>query len=194
MDLDFARRLREIRKQRNLTLDALAAQTGFTKGYLSKIERGINTPPIASLATISRALQIDMSELLSTSDDEDTESSDRISVVRANERQEVIRGGSSFGYDYRALTHTMPAKHMEPFVFTFPSQVLKEVYFEHEGEELIFVLSGTVEFEVGERRFTLLPGDCIYFDSTLRHRGRSVSGEAKALVVIYSPGGGAGGC
>lgn len=194
MDFDFARRLREIRKQRNLTLDAVAERTGFTKGYLSKIERGINTPPIASLATISRALQIDMSELLSTSGNEETDYSDRVSVVRANERQEVIRGGSSFGYDYRALTHKMPAKHMEPFVFTFPSQVLKEVYFEHEGEELIFVLSGTVEFEVGERRFTLSPGDCIYFDSTLRHRGRSVSGEAKALVVIYSPGGDTGGC
>jgi quercetin dioxygenase-like cupin family protein len=62
----------------------------------------------------------------------------------------------------------------------------KELFFEHPGEEMVFVLSGSVEFQVGQDTHILLPGDCIYFDSSIPHRGRGINGEAKAIVVIYS--------
>ncbi|MEX0732192.1 MAG: XRE family transcriptional regulator [Aquisalimonadaceae bacterium] len=186
VDLDLGRRLRTIRKSQRLTLDVLAEKTGFTKGYLSKIERGHKVPPIASLINISHALGTDISDLLQQAKDGDALGDVRISIVRSNERQVELRGGSSFGYDYQALAHKMKPKHMEPFLFTFPAQMLQEVYFEHEGEEMIFVLSGKVEFEAGGERTTLYPGDCIYFDSSLPHRGCGVNGEAKALVVLYS--------
>ncbi len=189
MEFDVGGRLREIRKRRGLTLDALARETDFTKGYLSKIERGAKVPPIASLARISKALGADVADLLRAPREQPPASSPRLSVVRANERQQEIRGASSFGYDYRALAHNMPSRHLQPFLLTFPVQLLKEVYFEHEGEEMIFVLSGTVEFEAAGERVILAPGDCMYFDSSLPHRGRGVNGEANALVVIYSPDG-----
>lgn len=190
-EFDVGGRLHEIRKRRRLTLDALARETGFTKGYLSKIERGHKVPPIASLARISRALGANVADVLQPSRDgaEPSISSRKVSIVRAHERQQEIRGGSSFGYDYQALAHKMGSKHMQPFVFTFPVQLLKEVYFEHEGEEMIFILSGKVEFEAAGERVTLSPGDCVYFDSSLPHRGRGVNGEAKALVVIYNSDG-----
>jgi mannose-6-phosphate isomerase-like protein (cupin superfamily) len=82
----------------------------------------------------------------------------------------------------------MHGKHLEPFIFTFPQTLSHDVSFEHEGEEVIFILSGRVEFEVGKRKCTLGPGDAVLFDSSLPHRGRSLRGDAKALVVIYSPG------
>lgn len=192
VEFDIGRRLRDIRKRQRLTLDVLARHTGFTKGYLSKIERGRKVPPIASLARISRALGADVAELLQPLDDESSNSpasNHRLSVVRANERQHEIRGASSFGYDYQALAHKIVAKHMQPFIMTFPVQLLKEIYFEHDGEEMMFILSGMVELEVGGERATLSPGDCVYFDSSLPHRGRGVNGEAKALLVIYSPEG-----
>ena len=76
---------------------------------------------------------------------------------------------------------------MEPFLFTFPEHIGKEILFEHEGEEFIFVISGRVRFLVDGREWILEPGDSIYFDSTLQHRGESIGGDAKALVVFYSP-------
>jgi quercetin dioxygenase-like cupin family protein len=76
---------------------------------------------------------------------------------------------------------------MEPFIFTFPTSISKDVSFEHEGEEFVFVLSGRVEFETGKRRWLLQAGDSLYMDSSIPHRGRSVGGEAKALVIIFQP-------
>jgi len=80
---------------------------------------------------------------------------------------------------------------MEPFLFTFPSQIDKYVFFEHEGEEFMFVLSGRVEWQAGSHKLVLEPGDSIYFDARLPHRGRSLEGEALALVVTCSPRAGA---
>ena len=181
----IGRRIRDARKSRGLTLEALAREAGFTKSYLSKIENAKKVPPIASLARICRSLDTKMADLL----DESTPENDpkrRYSVVRANEREPVIRGQSAFGYDYKSLVHRLPTQHMEPFLFTFPERVGEEVFFEHEGEEFVFVIRGQVRFFLDGEELILDPGDALYFDSTVRHRGEAVEGEAEALVVICS--------
>ena len=63
------------------------------------------------------------------------------------------------------------------------------MFFEHEGEEFLFVLKGRVEWQAGSEKVILNPGDSIYFESRLPHRGRALDGEATALVVTYSPEG-----
>lgn len=177
-------RLRQLRKMRGVTLEELAARTELTKGYLSKIENARKLPPIATLARISSALESDIAYFFQREEVPDSFDA-RVSLVRAGQRQQVIRGGSSFGYDYESIAHQMANKAMEPFVFTFPAEMKADVHFEHVGEELLFVLSGSVEFSISDRTFVLAPGDCLYFDSALPHRGRSIGPEAKALVVIY---------
>ena len=111
-----------------------------------------------------------------------------VSVVRASERQASTGGGGAFGYDYVSLAHKRRRKHMEPFIFTYPTEADRGVYFEHDGEEFLFVLEGRIEFEVGGGASGewLESGDSIYFDSRTPHKGRGVDGEA-LLVVIYAP-------
>jgi transcriptional regulator with XRE-family HTH domain len=55
--------LREIRKEKNITLDELARKTGMSKGHLSRIERKETDPTITSLARIALALNIDITKL-----------------------------------------------------------------------------------------------------------------------------------
>ena len=177
-------RVAKLRTQLGLTLDQLASQTGFTKSYLSKIENSRKVPPIGTLSRIAHALKTEITELLH---DPDAGSSRAFTLVRSNERLPVVRGGTAFGYDYVSLADTKSHKKMEPFLFTFPSQIDKHVFFEHEGEEFLFVLSGRVEWQAGSEKVILTPGDSIYFDSRLPHRGRALDGEATALVVTYNP-------
>jgi transcriptional regulator with XRE-family HTH domain len=177
-------RVRQTRTARGITLEQLATLTDFTTSYLSKIENRRKVPPIATLARIARALEVDIAYFF---EGDRATKDESVSVVRANERQPVIRGGTSFGYDYEGLAHTTRNKHMEPFIFTFPSSISKDVSFEHEGEEFVFVLSGRVKFEVGRQSWVLQPGDSLYIDSSIPHRGHSIGGEAKALVIIFQP-------
>jgi len=177
-------RIAEKRAGLGITLERLAAATGFSKGYLSKIENSRKVPPIGSLSRIAAALRTDITELLHTPA---AALDGGLSVVRAGERRPVVRGGTAFGYDYVSLADNRRDKKMEPFLFTFPSQIDKYVFFEHDGEEFMFVLGGRVEWQAGSRKLVLEPGDSIYFDARLPHRGRAIEGEATALVVTYSP-------
>lgn len=178
-------RLRELRLARGMTLDRLAAATGLTKGYLSKIQNSRKLPPIATLSRIAQALGTGIGSFFG-SGARDARAS--VSVVRTSERLPVVRGGTAFGYDYVGLAHQRIAKRMDPFIFTFPSRIDRHVFFEHEGEEFLFVLSGKVAFQVGDERWTLAEGDSIYFDAGVPHRGWSIGREAKALVVMDSTG------
>lgn len=183
IELQIGQCMGELRSLRGLTLEQLAERTGFTKGYLSKIENSKKLPPIASLSRIAQALDADVTAFFPTSMSESNESA---SVVRVAERRPAVRGASAFGYDYVSLAYKKRNKHMEPFIFTFPSDIDKHVFFQHEGEEFIFILSGQVEFQAGIQKWVLGPGDSLYFDSRVPHKGRSLAKVASALVVICS--------
>lgn len=183
-DTVIGERMAHLRARLGMTLDQLAARTGFTKGYLSKIENSRKVPPIGSLARIAQALHTDITELMHPAAGL---AASALCLVRANERLPVVRGGTAFGYDYVSLADTKSNKRMEPFLFTFPSHIDKYVYFEHEGEEFIFILSGRVEWQAGSEKVILEPGDSVYFDSRLPHRGRALDGEASAVVVTCGP-------
>jgi transcriptional regulator with XRE-family HTH domain len=186
-ELQLGRRIYELRNARGFTQDWLAAEAGLTKGHLSKIENSKVIPPIGTLVKIARVLDTDLADLFGN--DSVSEQDEAVCVVRSKDRQDVIHGGASFGYDYVALAGQRHQKHMEPFVMIFPPGAEKEVHFDHEGEEFMYILSGEVELEavINRRRRTwaLTPGDSAYFDSSIPHRGCSRHGESRALVVIY---------
>jgi transcriptional regulator with XRE-family HTH domain len=184
----IGRTVLRMRKARGMTLDELAARTGFSKSYLSKIENRLSVPPIGTLAKIAQAFACDIGHLLRADDDFTV---DAVSIVQKRERQAAVRGGTAFGYDYSSLAHKKRNKGMEPFVFTFPAEIDVDTFFEHEGEEFIFILRGRAEFETRRNgvveKWILDEGDSLYLDSQIPHRGRSLGGDTEALVVIYQP-------
>ena len=48
--MDIGKKLRELRKQNDLTLEDLASRSELTKGFLSQVERNLTAPSIATLA------------------------------------------------------------------------------------------------------------------------------------------------
>ena len=181
-DGQIGEHLKVLRSARGMTLERLAASTGLTKSYLSKIQNSRKLPPIATLSRIAQALGTGIGSFFG----DILEAREGASVVRKNERLPVVRGGTAFGYDYVSLAHKRLSKRMEPFVFTFPSKIDRHVFFDHGGEEFVFILSGTVIFQVGDERSTLEEGDSLYFDAAIPHRGWSVGRDAKALVVVHA--------
>jgi transcriptional regulator with XRE-family HTH domain len=179
----IGRRIKQLRLDRGMTQDLLASTAGLTKGYLSKIENSRHSPPVSTLISLSRALGVSIDAIFS-----EEELATDFTVVRRADRQAVARKGSSFGYSYEPLALHFPNRHMDPYVLTVPAGTKESVEFSHRGEELLYVLKGRLAFQVGDDEIQLDAGDCLYFNSAIRHSGRSLDGgELQFLVVLWTP-------
>jgi transcriptional regulator with XRE-family HTH domain len=184
----LTKRLKEIRRNKKLTLDKLAQLTGLSKGYLSQVENSEQPPPISTLSRIARALGIDMSDLFSNSST--ARPYQKIVIGRKDDHALSAGNGTPYGYTYEDLAPNKKGKNMEPFIVTvgFDNNIDIKRDFRHEGEEFDYVLEGTLEFFYdGQSHCILQAGDHVYFDSDIAHSARSVGAkEAKVLIINYS--------
>ncbi|MEU4120124.1 XRE family transcriptional regulator [Kitasatospora sp. NPDC028055] len=174
-------RLRVLRQQNRLSLEALAEQVGVTKSYLSKVERGLSDPSISTALKLARALGVDVGRLFS-----DEVEPELVTVVRAGERTPIAGGAGPGAPHYEGIATGLSGKRMVPFVMYPPTDATGSPFKSHPGEEFFFVHAGTVELEFPERTVELGPGDSVYFNSAVPHRCRSTGPEpAHVLVVIH---------
>lgn len=180
---DIGRNIKSIRVSQKLTLEALAEKTGYTKGYLSKVENADKSPPVSTLIVLAKALGVALSDIFG---DETTVK--RCAVVRKAERHVMARSGANFGYSYETLAHTYPNKKMMPSILTIPSESRGSEVFQHEGEEMMLVVEGRMRFFHGDDVYVLEPGDSVYFDSGIPHYGiPDDHRDVKCVMVIYLP-------
>ena len=180
---DIGFRIKKLRQNQRITIDKLATMTGFTKGYISRIENSFKPPPLFTLNTIAQALGVDITFLLS--DTEDLEETDII-IVHKEERKRVSRGKNTYPHTYESLAYKKAGKNMEPYLITVGFTKDEEGYC-HQGEEFIFVIEGEMDFFYGDKNFRVVKGDSLYFDASIPHVGVSLADkEAKLLCVVYS--------
>lgn len=157
-------RVQAERRARDMTLEALAVKAGVTRGFLSKIERGQSQPAMGTVFRLAEALGIAPAALFgSTAPTPAPEGPVFAPLFPADPSSRLL-----------AMTMRPPA--------TFRRAAKGS---RHPGEEMLYVLSGSVEVAFDDRTVTLGAGEALRFRGDLRHRTRSVGPEqAVALVVV----------
>ena len=79
--------------------------------------------------------------------------------------------------------------HLKAFAVSIdPRSEHKGVEYQHDGEEFVYVLKGTIEVLVGENNNHLSDGQTLHFNSALVHKLSNVGDEtAELLVILYVP-------
>jgi quercetin dioxygenase-like cupin family protein len=170
------KKIKKARTDKKMSHETLANDTGFSIDFLKKVEAGKVTPPVGSLLQISRALEIDSGELLR---EEDGRMQDRIKAYTKR----------TDSYAYATLTPGAENKHLKAFRVKIDAMKAHEgVGYNHEGEEFVYVLDGTIEVVVGEHVNTLGSGDSLHFNSGIQHHLKNTGKmAAELIVVIYNP-------
>lgn len=178
--MSLAMRLKLLRRQRAWSLETLADQTGLTKSYLSKVERGMSVPSIAVAIKLARALDVNVEQLIS-----DEESTTGISITRASERTALGKDQM----DNRAIQGIAAgaaAKCMLPFVVYPPREFMASAFKEHQGEEFLFIHKGRIEVAFPNGNVELEEGDSLYFNALIPHKMRSIGEEQAEVLVVVS--------
>ena len=175
-------RLKRLRELKGVTLEELAARSGLTKSYLSKVERGISVPSIASALKIADALTVGVSELFGVG----TADKDFV-VVRKKERQAFSGRREKAGHRYEAITPGQAHGLFETFVdhppFEEPRGYKRA---QHRGQEMVFVVRGKIDVAFPHTSAQLGPGDCILFSGHVPHRVLSLGPQRAEILVIVS--------
>jgi len=59
--------------------------------------------------------------------------------------------------------------------------------FQHEGEEMHFVLQGEMEYTAGEKSYKLTEGDILWHKSMLKHHARNIGSEKVVYITVGTP-------
>ncbi|MCM2477211.1 helix-turn-helix domain-containing protein [Rhizobium sp. CG5] len=173
-------RIKTLRKARNLTLDALATLAATDKGYLSRLERGMKSPTVATLLKLSEALGVPMGELLG-----EQIASDVIHVTRKSERVPI--GGEEGGGMLQSLSGN--SSSLSAFIIHPETEfTAHRPESAHAGEEFLLTLSGSIEIRFPDRGFVLDEGDSLIFPGHLPHRVRRVGDQPSSALVVVGRG------
>lgn len=167
-------RLRDRRKELGLTLKEVADNAGLSVGFISQVERGLTAPSLSSLAGISKVLGFHMSHFLTVP------SGDK-ELTRRNSRP--IYAVESGAMSYERLSAVFPGSTLNSVLIHEPPGHRSEPI-RHEGEELFFVLNGSLTVEVDGKRTILHSGDSIHFASTRRHSTWNHTTEPVTLLHV----------
>ncbi len=164
--------IRARRRALGLTLQALGTSAGVSVGYLSQVERDNATPTLGTLAQIARSLGVPLDYFISTPRAEDA-------LTRAAERPRFSIDGSSLIYE--RLGTEFPGNVLSSFILTVPPGYSSETV-SHEGEEMIYMLEGTITQYLDGEPVVLGAGDSLHYRGNVPHGWANPNEEPARLL------------
>jgi transcriptional regulator with XRE-family HTH domain len=176
------RNVRALRQQRRMTIDALAAAAGISRGTVIQIETARGNPSIATLAALAAALRVGVTSLI-----EDL-TEPRITVRRAAEAATLWSSTAGSNAVFRIGTD--PPDVVELWDWTLqPGDGFDGEAHPMGTQEVLSVLSGRLGLRVGATEQQLDTGDTVLFQAHAPHRYSGVGdGPVRFVMVVLQPG------
>ncbi|MCP4720847.1 MAG: helix-turn-helix transcriptional regulator [Desulfobacteraceae bacterium] len=175
-------RIRQLRRERGISLEDLSSLTGFEICDLEDIENGKQKPQLGTVMKLSKALDSAVGRLVSGL------GTKLYSITRKDDRKQVARSASKTNkknvYSYMSLAPEVQGRHMEALIIQLEKSEEKEISV-HNGEEFIFVLEGVANLTIANESYDLEPGDSAYYLSTTSHYITAKTEKATILAVLY---------
>jgi transcriptional regulator with XRE-family HTH domain len=166
--------IRSLRERRKLSLRDLSTSCGLSINAISKIERGENSPTVASLHKLASALDVHITSFFSETPDQTIVFTQKDNATRIQNDGILIEG----------LGSGIPNQNLEPFRMTIhPGEDNLNDPSSHEGEEFIHCMSGELEYQIGMKSYFLKPGDSLIFKASQPHSWRN-NGKKPAIVLL----------
>jgi transcriptional regulator with XRE-family HTH domain len=167
--------IRSLREKMELSLRDLSERSGLSVNAISKIERGMNSPTVASLHQLASALEVHITDLFRQN----------INEVHVFVKTDEITLLESDGIKIESLGTGLPNQQLDPFKMIIePNGDRTSEPVSHSGEEFIYCLKGKLEYFVGESKFILEPGDRLLFKATQPHSWRNLGSESAEVILV----------
>ena len=169
-------RVRELRRDRGLTLKALGRDAHLSHPFLSQLERGLARPSVSSVERIARALEVPVSMLWTAPRQE------VVRVVRASEGNLTAHVDPEAPGGIRDVSPDRTSVRVREW--HGGSRAWSEEDETTTGEVMVYVVRGALEIDIDGTVHALRQGDSLFFDGTMRHRLRRRGGTSTRALYV----------
>lgn len=177
-------KIRNIRKEKNLTISVLADEVEVTPGYISQIERDLIDPSLSVLKRICKSLDVPLSTLFSE------ESKPGVVLIKAQGRTKVRFRDKRF--DFQFLTPSIKDKSSSPDMEVFyykldPKCWASDELMCHDADECNYILEGEVEYHIDGKVYYMEKYDSLYIPKNTPHMIYNATDDYVEGIGILTP-------
>jgi transcriptional regulator with XRE-family HTH domain len=177
-------KLKKLRLAKNVTLQFVAEEIGFSPALISQIEHDNVSPPIPTLAKLADFYGVRMGSLFAENEEDVP-----FEVIRSDGRKTISKIASQVGsphaYLYESFAFKKHPRKMEAFLVTFSDTIDASNTCCHGGESFIYVVRGSVMLMLENGLIALNEGDSAYFDASLEHRFCPKEGSEGTILQVF---------
>ncbi|WP_442845127.1 helix-turn-helix domain-containing protein [Leeuwenhoekiella sp. H156] len=180
--IDIGKRIREIRKEKGLTISTIAADAEVSNGLISRIENGRTIPSLPVLLNIINAIDVAVADFFGSLPQRGKAS---FLVSRKADYAILEKEVDARGFEYKSIF----GKALSSIAF---EAVLLEIQpgserakVETNAYEFKYMLSGNCVYFIGDEEVILNEGDSIFFDGRIPHVPINRGDIPTKMLVIY---------
>lgn len=175
--------IRKYRKNKKLRLNELASKSGVSIAMLSKIENGRLIPTIPTLFAIIGSLHISAEAFFSEIGQQ--QPFPGYLFIPKADYTHFVKEESAKGFHYFSIVeHRVEGTSLQISILHLdPGARRKAVT--TKAFEYIYLITGAIEYVLGDQTFNMKAGDSLFFDGNISHVPKNKSNQTATLLVFY---------
>jgi len=181
MALEIGKKVKKLRREKDMTLKELSASTQLSTGFLSQLERGLTTVAIDSLENIANAFEVELAYFFKKPRKQEGY------IVRSFER-EVMNVEENKFIHYQLTKNYSDKDMFARYVEVLPTAIPEDIEgYTHSGEEFVYVIEGILTVFIDGSRHELYPEDSLHLKSTIGHNWANYTSRNVKLIIVSTP-------
>ncbi|WKA53655.1 helix-turn-helix domain-containing protein [Planococcus shixiaomingii] len=173
--MEIGIKIKRLRLKNGLTQEELGERTDLSKGFISQLERDMNSPSIETLFSLL--------EVLGTTPKEFFDDDEEVKIIYSAADHTVYTDEEA-GYEIDWLIPTSNKKEMEPVYLTLQEKGHFKKFDPSLAETFIYVITGKIRLVLGENEYFASAGDSIYYSASHNHHIiNEYAGKSELIVV-----------
>lgn len=180
--IQISNRIKDRRREKNITVQELASRANVSKGLISQIENSRTVPSLIVLIDIIKSLEIDLNVFFK---DIKYNGREFPLLIRRKEAYEHFEKEDATGFNYhRIFTQSIKKSTIDIVILDLEPDAQRP-QIQTEAFEYKYVISGTVDYHFGDEVYHLKQGDSMLFDGRMPHTPKNSGKEKASMLVIY---------
>lgn len=180
--LQISNRIKERRREKNITVQELATKANVSKGLISQIENSRTIPSLIVLIDIIKALDIDLNVFFK---DIRHKGDPLEPIIKRKTDYEHFEKEDAAGFHYqRIFTQSIKNSTVDIVLLELEPGANRPMV-QTEAYEYKYILSGEVEYQFEEKNYLLAQGDSMLFDGRMAHTPKNKGKKPASMLVIY---------